>query len=453
MKQTLLQIYFNIFKYLAKIYLLRNPAYIIWVTWSIWKTSCRMIISEILKQNLEDRIVYTSSKNFNWELWMSLSILWISDYEPNPKSAFNTIIKSFLTALFSKKMYDVIFLEYWIDHPGEMDFLLSVTKPNIWIVTKIDKVHSMQFSSEQNIADEKYKLLLWARDYSFINLWDNYYKKFENDIISQKLYFSTETNNHENEANIEWKNVKLSISSDIPKMDFELFFDWEKKALVSSNLVWEENVSYISIWFKILDLLNEYFYKESFFKNWSKNFDIKFKLQPSRFSMFYGIKNSLIFDSSYNASPLSSRKIITNFLELKNNFYNDHKTILCLGEMRELGDYTKKEHELFAEFVLWKCDYLFLIWDSMEKYFLPHIINLGFDKDKIMFFKNPFLLWENLKNFIEKLQDKYLILFKWSQNTIFLEESIKYILKNKDDEKLLCRQDEYWLEKKKNFNF
>jgi UDP-N-acetylmuramyl pentapeptide synthase len=137
MKQILLQFYFNIFKYLAKIYLFRNPAYIIWVTWSIWKTSCRMIISDILKNNLEEKIVYTSEKNFNWELWMSLSILWISSYKPQLKSVIETILKSIKIAFLSKKLYDIIILEYWIDHPWEMQFLLWVSKPNIWIVTKI----------------------------------------------------------------------------------------------------------------------------------------------------------------------------------------------------------------------------------------------------------------------------------------------------------------------------
>jgi hypothetical protein len=41
-----------------------------------------------------------------------------------------------------------------------------------------------------------------------------------------------------------------------------------------------------------------------------------------------------------------------------------------------------------------------------------------------------------------------LLVFKWGQNTIFLEESVKHFLKHKSDEKLLTRQSVWWKEKK-----
>jgi UDP-N-acetylmuramyl pentapeptide synthase len=34
-------------------------------------------------------------------------------------------------ALFGEKMYDIIVLEYGIDRPKEMEFLLQIAKPNI----------------------------------------------------------------------------------------------------------------------------------------------------------------------------------------------------------------------------------------------------------------------------------------------------------------------------------
>lgn len=446
MKQTLLQIYFNIFKILAKIYLLRNPAYIIWVTWSIWKTSCRMIINDVLKNNLEDKKVYTSEKNFNWELWMSLSILWISSYKPELKSVIETILKSLKIAFLSKKLYDVIILEYWIDHPGEMDFLLSIAKPNIWVITKIDKVHSLQFSSPEITASEKYKLLIWSKDFAFINLDDEYFDKYENKI-QNKIYFNTNLETPKNEE-IKWENYKLIQDNWNIKSDFDLFFQGEKKAFVSSNLIWAENVSYISLWFKILDLINIHFYKKSFFPENIKEININFKLQPSRFSIFSWINESLIIDSSYNAAPMSVRKIILNTLDIQENFFSDYKKIFCLWEMRELWTFAKKEHEELAEFVFWKAEFVFVVWESMKKYFLPKMLELWFDSEKAIYFEDSFKLWEYLRSFLLNSENKHLILFKWSQNTIFLEEAIKFILAYKVDESNLCRQDSYWLGKK-----
>lgn len=42
-----------------------------------------------------------------------------------------------------------------------------------------------------------------------------------------------------------------------------------------------------------------------------------------------------------------------------------------------------------------------------------------------------------------------LLVFKGSQNTIFLEETVKELLENKDDAKFLTRQSKWWLRKKK----
>jgi hypothetical protein len=239
------------------------------------------------------------------------------------------------------------------------------------------------------------------------------------------------------------KNENTNIKS-----NFELYFLDEKKAYISSNLIWIENVSYISLWFKILDLVNNHFYKKSFFEKEIKNLNIDFKLQPSRFSILPWINQSIIIDSSYNAAPLSVRKIILNVLEIQENFFWDYKKIFCLWEMRELWDFAKEEHEKLAEFVFGKAEFVFVVWESMKKYFLPKMLELWFDSEKVIYFKDSFKLREYLKNFLENSQKKHLLLFKWSQNTIFLEEAIKYILKNKSDEKNLCRQDSYWLSKK-----
>jgi hypothetical protein len=42
-------------------------------------------------------------------------------------------------------------------------------------------------------------------------------------------------------------------------------------------------------------------------------------------------------------------------------------------------------------------------------------------------------------------------LFKGSQNTIFLEEAIKYVLAHKEDEEKLTRQGDRWAAKKQEF--
>ncbi|MBU0626454.1 hypothetical protein KKG31_04040 [Patescibacteria group bacterium] len=68
MKNKLLHIYYHILAFFARRYLKRHNAYVIGINGSVGKTSCRMIITQTLKQFLDKKIIYTSSKNFNGEL-------------------------------------------------------------------------------------------------------------------------------------------------------------------------------------------------------------------------------------------------------------------------------------------------------------------------------------------------------------------------------------------------
>ncbi len=444
MKQKVLNLYFRFFWILAKIYIFRQKPFIIWITWSIWKTSCRMIISQILEKNLKDKKIYTSSKNFNWELWLSLSVLWISDYEPEFSSVLKTIFKSLFVSLFWKKLYDIIVLEYWIDHKWEMDFLLSIVKPDVWIVTKIDKVHSSQFESKEIIASEKYKLLKNSKNFCFLNVEDEFAKIYEKEIVVQKYFYTTNSTETSKEIDLVWKKYTLKFDKNTIKSNFDFYFKNEKKINISSNLIGEENIWYINIWIFILDFLFEKYYKKTFFVLKDLKLDLKFELQYSRFSIFNWKNNSVLVDSSYNAAPESMKKVIENFLKLHKTVFSDYEIILCLWEMRELWEYVKVEHEKLALFTRDITKNIFVVWESMKNYFLKKSPNAKH-------FKNSKLLWEFLKDFLKSQEKKYLILFKWSQNTIFMEEAISQILENKKDIKKLCRQEDFWLEKKEKY--
>jgi UDP-N-acetylmuramoyl-tripeptide--D-alanyl-D-alanine ligase len=50
-------------------------------------------------------------------------------------------------------------LEYGIDHPGEMDFLLSIAEPDIVVISPIEPNHIEQFGSYESYRAEKLKIL------------------------------------------------------------------------------------------------------------------------------------------------------------------------------------------------------------------------------------------------------------------------------------------------------
>ena len=106
MKRLILKILQNYLSSLSRFYLKKTAPNIIWVTWSVWKTSCRIIIHQILNNFLEDKkSVYSSPKNFNSELGIIFSIFQIEDFTP---SFFDTLKKSVyisFKSLFKKPLY------------------------------------------------------------------------------------------------------------------------------------------------------------------------------------------------------------------------------------------------------------------------------------------------------------------------------------------------------------
>lgn len=91
-----------------------------------------------------------------------------------------------------KKPYDILILEYGIDTPGEMDFLLSIVKPDIGVFTAIDSVHSEQFGDPGAIAKEEIKMILATKETAFLNRDDDYAVQLYPRVQIEKFSYQTE---------------------------------------------------------------------------------------------------------------------------------------------------------------------------------------------------------------------------------------------------------------------
>lgn len=83
MKAQLLFQYYRFLGRCAKKYLKKHQIFTIGINGSVGKTSCRMIIHQTLQKALPQQRIYTSPKNFNGELGMSLSIFQIESWTPS----------------------------------------------------------------------------------------------------------------------------------------------------------------------------------------------------------------------------------------------------------------------------------------------------------------------------------------------------------------------------------
>lgn len=364
---------------------------------------------------------------------------------------FKVCCKSLFISLFGKKHYDAIVLEYGIDNPWEMDFILKIAHPDIWVFTAIDAVHSEQFGNPQKIASEEIKMALNTKSLVFLNANDEYAQQLAPKIKVDKLMYKTfDTDNIEAGIYFDEHSFKKWKENADLRSNFSLHIK-NKTYKIETNLFGKMNYGYIGVAIWITETL-AYQRKEDLHLPDKKKLELTYKLQPWRLSVFDWKFNTLIIDSTYNASPLSVRKTIDTVFTIRNNCFSKSEIRLILWDMRELWDLTESEHRKLAWYVSQSWDQLFLLGKSMNE-FLADELQKFWSTNTLTVCKSLKELNKIVENKLKEKSSKntVILVFKWSQNTIFLEESVKYFLKNKQDEELLTRQSEFWMKKKSEF--
>jgi UDP-N-acetylmuramyl pentapeptide synthase len=263
------------------------------------------------------------------------------------------------------------------------------------------------------------------------------YKTFDTDNIEADIYFDSHSFK-------KWKE-----NADL-KSHFSLHIK-DKKYEVETNLFGKMNYGYIGVAIWIAETL-AYQWKSDLNLPDKKKLELTYKLQPGRLSVFDWKHNTLIIDSTYNASPLSVRKTIDTVYTIRNNCFPKSEIWLVLWDMRELGDLTESEHRKLAGYVSQSWDQLFLLGKSMNEYLADELDKI-WATNNLTVCKTLKELNKTVENKLKEKSDKnpVILVFKWSQNTIFLEEAVKHFLKNKQDEELLTRQSEFRMKKKNEF--
>ncbi|MBI4080179.1 MAG: hypothetical protein HY430_00220 [Candidatus Levybacteria bacterium] len=164
-----------------------------------------------------------------------------------------------------------------------------------------------------------------------------------------------------------------------------------------------------------------------------------FTLPKGRSNIFKGIQDTIIIDSSYNASKAAVFAFLNMVALLKKQ--TKRPVVFVFGDMRELGEESKIEHEEVAEKLIGIVDYLYCVGPQTRQFVFPIVQKHEEHFREIRWFDTSVRAGAFLK---ENMPKNAIVLVKGSQNTIFLEETVKAILQNSEDEQYLCRQDQYW---------
>lgn len=315
---------------------------IIGITGSNGKTTTTKIVSNTLTKSS------STIKNFNNEIGMPLSI-----FHANKKSK-NLVI------------------EMGAAKSGDINYLSSILKPDIGIITNIGNSHLENLKNINGVLKVKSELIP--------NIKKGGYLIVPNDNLNYLQFWKQQCNYVHMITFGKNKNADFypeNIKSSIEKLEFNIIskkFDVNFK--VKSSLSGDHNMKNIMAAFAVSFLLKESL--EKFNKRLNKNSIVRQKQTK-------WLKKSLLIDDSYNANPDSVKKAI-DLLSSSNK-----RKILILGDMLELGRFRKLLHKDVGKYAKLKKIDIFLGFGDLTKYAIQSFGKNGF------FFKDE----DDLRDFLK----------------------------------------------------
>lgn len=422
MKKFLKKIVLFILKKLALRRLRKFKGKVVAITGSIGKTSTKEAIYSVLNSRFK---VKATKKSMNSEFGLLLTIL---DVESGYSSACKwswLLLRAFYNSLL-KDHSEILLLELGVDKPGDMDFLTSVVKPDISIMTNIFPVHmeTGQFDDLQAIFDEKRKIVDNMNDdgVAVLNIDNPFLAMF----AQKRGKKNTVTYGKEKEAMFRATSLNLSEEG----VSFILHLGENEKHEVSSKVLGE---------FQLYVLLPAIICGKLFGMTIEESVEAlqRYELPPGRMSVIPAINDAVILDSSYNSSPEPLKEALKVLFEIGAK----KRKVAVLGNMNELGANAKDLHEKIGEIIPQYADVLITVGDEAKDFALKAKEN-GMKESEVHSFDSAL---EAAEFFKDKVRKNDLVLVKGSQNKVRLEKFIKEIMAHPEDsEKLLVRQEKVW---------
>ncbi len=238
--------------------------------------------------------------------------------------------------------HDVVILKFATTHPSEMAEMVDMAQPDIVVMTHIDCNHNDEFENCDQLIDE-FRVLVDSLP------------------SSGTLIINHDDENVRNLA-VSTKAKVVSVGIDSFGADYMAF-----NVVIGANGTGFDlkinNDRRVGRWTPLLSKFHLYSILYALALGEKMNVDTDLALQrlkqmqplAGRLNPFTGLNGCLLIDDTYSANPLSMQAAINWLGAIK---YSEHRNILIVGDMDNLGSNNQQGHRLVGRGLHHKVDYL-----------------------------------------------------------------------------------------------
>jgi len=303
---------------------------IIAITGSVGKTTTKDAIYAALSSRYKAQ---KSQKSYNSELGVPLAILGQTSGWSSPLAWFSVLLSGLGLIVLKYDYPDWLVLEVGADHPGDIERITSWLKPDIAVVTRLSKtpVHVEFFDSPEDVAREK-RFLVEALSQDGVAVLNH----DDEDVLS----FAKHT-----EGSIITYGFNAGARLTVSHIDYH--YENERPAGMTFKV--QSGGSSVPVLLRgVLGVQPIYAVLGALAAGTAAGLNLvemghafeAFSSPPGRMKILGGVKDSLIIDDSYNASPVAVERALTTLAELQTT----GRRIAVLGDMMELGKYSTEAH-------------------------------------------------------------------------------------------------------------
>lgn len=232
------------------------------------------------------------------------------------------------TILKTKPWDNYLILEYGVEHPGDMDYYLSIVKPKIAVITIVAPTHTKYFKDEKGVFEQKVKLVqsLNKNSEAVLNADDKKVSQMVLKTRARVFLYGQKSKD----------GIKIShFSQNLKGAKFRLHYSGQK-ATVNWKIVGKHQLTsaYAAATVGIICNLT--------LKQIAKGLSAT-KVPAHRLNIVSAGKLNIL-DDTYNSSPKAAEQSINTLVALSKN----KQKIAVIGEMKDLGKLSSQSHTLLG---------------------------------------------------------------------------------------------------------